>query len=110
MVSKDLISTAVWLLRYTGIITLAGGFIVVFYISYRLEAGFDVVESIPFIIGLIISLAIIFMPNSRINKKLFKLYDNMLKTPSYDEALSEFTVTYQGTHPLSTYGERMKRG
>ena len=36
MVSKHLVSTAVFLLRYTGLIALAGGFIVVFYISKRL--------------------------------------------------------------------------
>ena len=103
MVNKDLVGTAIWLLRYTGLVSLAGGFLLVFYISNRLDVGFSVVKSIPFIIGLIVSLFIIFMPSSRINKKLFTLHNNNLLTPTYDEAFAEFTVTYQGTHPLSTY-------
>jgi hypothetical protein len=36
MVSRHLVDTAMWLLRYTAFIALAGGFIVVFYISYQL--------------------------------------------------------------------------
>ena len=36
MVSKDLVNTAIWLLSYTGLVTLIGGFLVVFYISNRL--------------------------------------------------------------------------
>jgi hypothetical protein len=103
MVSKHLVDTAVWLLRYTGLITLTGGFIVVFYISYALNVDFTLVQSIPFIVGLGLSLAIIFMPNERINKKLFAIHNKQLTAPTYDEAFQQFTVTYKGTHPLSTY-------
>jgi hypothetical protein len=67
-------------------------------------------QSIPFIIGLVISLVIIFMPNMAINKRFFKVYDQQLIPPTYAEAFKEFTVTYKGTHPLSTYDEKMKRG
>jgi len=67
MLSKDLIDTAVSILRYTGIITLAGSFIVTIFISYQLKAEFTAVEAIPFILGLILSGAIIFMPSTRIN-------------------------------------------
>lgn len=67
MLSKDLIDTAISILRYTGVITLAGSFIVTFFISYQLKAEFTAVEAIPFIVGLILSLAIILMPSTRIN-------------------------------------------
>lgn len=83
MVSRHLVDTAIGLLKYTALIALVGGFLVVFYISYQLDTAFTVSQSIPFIIGLIISLAIIFMPNNAINKRFFKVYDQQLTPPTY---------------------------
>ena len=46
---------------------MSGSFIVTLFISTQLGAGFSAIEAIPFILGLIVSLVLIFMPSSRIN-------------------------------------------
>lgn len=103
MLSKFIVYTAIDLLNYTGLILLSGSFLVVYYISYKLEAVFTIVEAIPFIVGLFLSLFIIFIPSIKINEKLFKFASNDELQPSYDEAYPKFSVTYKGTHPLSSY-------
>lgn len=75
MVSKHLVDTAVWLLRYTGLIMLTGGFVVVYYVSVQSNSDFGISEAIPFIIGLGLSIALILIPNDRLNEKLFSIHN-----------------------------------
>lgn len=46
---------------------LSGSFLVVFYISFKLNADFTIIDAIPFIIGLSISLFVILIPSIKIN-------------------------------------------
>lgn len=85
MLSKFIAYTAITLLNYTGLILLSGSFLVVYYISIKLDAGFTITEAIPFIVGLFLSLFIILIPNIKINEKLFKFPSNDKRKMSYDE-------------------------
>ena len=110
MLSKAIVDTAISLLRYTGLVSLSGCFIITIFISYKLQAGFTIIEGIPFIIGLIFSLIIIFMPSNRINERLFPIKSKQEIPPAYDLACRQFTVTYLETHPLTTHALKMSRG
>jgi hypothetical protein len=84
MLSKFIVYTAIDLLNYTGLILLSGSFLIVYYISYKLEAGFTIIQAIPYIIGLFLSLFIILIPSFRINEKLFPFPVNEDPQPIYD--------------------------
>ena len=110
MLSEDIADVAISLLRYTGLITVGGAFSTTIFIANKLNADFTFTDAIPFIIGFIISIITIVMPSSAINKRLFDIDDKDIKTPTYDQASRQFSVTYKETHPLTTHALKMTRG
>jgi hypothetical protein len=90
MLSIRITKTAIRLLDYTGIIFSGGQILIVFYIKFIFESQFTIAEQIGIALCLFFSLILVFLPSTKINKKLFPFTDDHENEPTYDSAKQNF--------------------